>query len=336
MGSDFERAIELGSESLRLAEELGLDATRARNLNTRGVSRISTGDRGGLRDLEQAVAIAAAAHSHEEASAAANLTWMTALLGDLGRAGELHEQGRRIADRLGLDSYIRWQRAEHTFHCYWQGRWDEAFATADEFIHEVEAGQAHYMESACRCIRGRIQLARGHAEVALADARLATESARGARDPQTLNPALAFEARTSLAVGVRERANALADELLDAWRSDGVDAPHESVDGVWTFSELGRGNEFAEALARARAQTPWHEAARLVVASDLAGAADSYGEIGSVPDEAYARLRAAEELVRAGRRAEADAQLRLALPVFAQLGATAWAAEAEALLAESA
>jgi len=336
MGNDFSRAIELGSESLGLAEELGLDATRARNLNTLGVARIHAGDPGGLDDLEQAVAIAAAAHSHEEAPATANLTWMTALLGDLRRAGELHEQGRRIADRLGLDGFIRWQRAEHAFHCHWEGRWDEALSTADEFIHDVEAGQSHYMEAACRYIRGTIRLARGDAEAAHADARRATESARGARDPQTLHPALAFEARTSLAVGERERASAIADELFDAWRSHGVPPGHESAEGAWLFGELGRGGQFAEALDRARAQTPWHEAARLVVAGDLAGAADLYAEIGSVPDEAYARLRAAAELVRAGRRAEADRELRLALPVFVQLGANAWAAEAEALLAESA
>ncbi len=74
----------------------------------------------------------------------------------------------------------------------------------------------------------------------------------------------------------------------------------------------------------------------MIVEGDLAGAADVYAEIGSVPDEAYARLRAAEELVREGHRAEADRQLRLAQPLFAQLGATAWAAEAEALLAASA
>ena len=61
-----------------------------------------------------------------------------------------------------------------------------------------------------------------------------------------------------------------------------------------------------------------------------------YAQIGSVPDEAHARLRAVEALVREGRRAEADAQLRLAQPMFAQLGAAAWSAEAEALLAESA
>ena len=104
MGSDFERAIELGSESVRLAEELGLDSVRSRNLNTIGVAKIQMGDRRGLDDLERAVAIAAAAHSHEEGPASANLTWETALLGDVRRAGELHEQSRsgaRISLSLG-------------------------------------------------------------------------------------------------------------------------------------------------------------------------------------------------------------------------------------------
>jgi hypothetical protein len=70
--------------------------------------------------------------------------------------------------------------------------------------------------------------------------------------------------------------------------------------------------------------------------ADLADAAEVYAEIGSVPDEAYARLRAAEEYARIGRRADADAQLRLALPVLGRLGAATWAAEREALLAASA
>jgi hypothetical protein len=81
---------------------------------------------------------------------------------------------------------------------------------------------------------------------------------------------------------------------------------------------------------------PWHEAASRVISGDLGGAAELYAEIGSVPDEACARLRAADELVRAGDRAEADRQLRLALPVFGELRVTAWTAEAEGLLAESA
>jgi hypothetical protein len=98
---------------------------------------------------------------------------------------------------------------------------------------------------------------------------------------------------------------------------------------------LGRAKELEEAIERA-VQMLWHDAARRIAVGDAAGAAEVYAEIGSVPDEAYARLRAADDLVRRGRRAEADAQLRLALPVFAQLGASAWQAEAESLLAKSA
>ena len=336
MGEDFERSIELGTESLRLAEELGLDAVRSRNLNTLGVAKVCTGDLTGLDDLEQAVAIAAAVRSHEECSAAGNLAWMNALIGDLRRAGELHERARGVADRVGLDAYIRWQRAEHVFHCHWEGRWDEALATADVFIREVEAGNAHYMEGSCRQIRGEIHLARGDTVAALAEARRATESARGADDPQSLNPTLAFEIRVRFHAGDREGANALADELLELWRTGGVRPPHEAVDGAWALWELGRSAELVEALDRARAQTPWHDAARRIADGNFVAAADVYAEIGSVPDEAYARLRAGEALVAAGRRADADAQLRLALPVFAQLGATAWAAEAQSLLAESA
>jgi hypothetical protein len=81
---------------------------------------------------------------------------------------------------------------------------------------------------------------------------------------------------------------------------------------------------------------PWHEAARCVASDDPAGAAEVYGQIGSVPDEAYARLRAAKKCVAAGDRAGADRQLGLAQPVFAELRATAWSAEAEELLAASA
>jgi class 3 adenylate cyclase/tetratricopeptide (TPR) repeat protein len=336
MAENFERAIALGTESLRLAEELGLDDVRARNLNTLGVARVHGGDPGGIEDLEQSVVLAGAVHSHEECSAAGNLAWLVAITGDLGRAWELHEQSTRIADRVGLAGFIKWNRAEHVFHCHWQGRWDEALATADAFIAEVEAGSSHYMETSCRYIRGAIRLARGDADGAIADAGRATEVARGAKDPQTLNPALAFEARAKATVGDRAGASVLADELLAAWRDSGVRPPHESVDGAWAFRELGRSKEFAEALGRARAQTPWHVAAARITAGDLAGGADAYAEIGSVPDEAYARLRSADELVRAGRRADADGQLRLALPVFVHLGATAWTAEGEALLAASA
>jgi class 3 adenylate cyclase len=336
MSEDLDRSIEIGSESLELAEELGLDSVRSRNLNTRGVARILEGDDGGFADLEEAIALGAAAGAHEELAALANLTWMTVQVGNIRDAAPLHVRCLRAADQLGLETYILWQRAEHVIHCQWAGKWDEAVATADRFVRDVEAGSSHYMESTCRYLRGTIALARGDSEAALADAVRSTELARVTRDPQTLNPATAFEAQVRLATGDEAGANALADELLISWSAAGVRPPHESVYGAWAFADLGRQTEFLAALDRAKLQRGWHEAARLIATGDFAGAADVYERIGTVPDEAYARLRAAKELVSAGNRAEADRQLRLALAVFAQLRATAWTAEAEALLSASA
>jgi hypothetical protein len=65
-------------------------------------------------------------------------------------------------------------------------------------------------------------------------------------------------------------------------------------------------------------------------------AAEIFGAMGAVPEEAFARLRAAEALVQAGRRAEADAQLQQALAFYRSVGATAYIREAEGLFAASA
>jgi thioredoxin-like negative regulator of GroEL len=58
-------------------------------------------------------------------------------------------------------------------------------------------------------------------------------------------------------------------------------------------------------------------------------AAELLHEIKSLPDEAEARVRAAEVLAAAGRRSEADAQLERALAFYSRLGAEALMAEAE-------
>ncbi|HYY73398.1 MAG TPA: hypothetical protein VE662_01145 [Solirubrobacterales bacterium] len=59
-------------------------------------------------------------------------------------------------------------------------------------------------------------------------------------------------------------------------------------------------------------------------------------DMGAVADEAYARLRAAEALIQAGRRADGDAQLQRALAFYRSVGATAFVREAESLFAPSA
>ena len=84
-----------------------------------------------------------------------------------------------------------------------------------------------------------------------------------------------------------------------------------------------------------RLRTRWLEAAESLAGGDAGRAADLYQSIGAQPDAARTRLRAAELEIAAGRRAEAETQLGLALEFFRAAGAERYIREAEALLAVS-
>jgi thioredoxin-like negative regulator of GroEL len=62
-------------------------------------------------------------------------------------------------------------------------------------------------------------------------------------------------------------------------------------------------------------------------------AAESLARASARPDEAEARLRAAEKFLAEGRREEADGQLRRALELYRSFGASRHVREVEALLA---
>jgi hypothetical protein len=75
------------------------------------------------------------------------------------------------------------------------------------------------------------------------------------------------------------------------------------------------------------------DALRAVLDREFERAAERFAEIGSLPDEALARLRAAERLVAEGRANSADTQLQQALAFWRDVGATRYIREGEALLA---
>jgi hypothetical protein len=87
-----------------------------------------------------------------------------------------------------------------------------------------------------------------------------------------------------------------------------------------------------DALA-AHPETPWTEMVRAYARGDLVGAADILGRIGSRPDEAEARLRAAERLFADGSAEAADEQLQRALAFYRSVGAARYVSECEALMA---
>ena len=105
---------------------------------------------------------------------------------------------------------------------------------------------------------------------------------------------------------------------------------------AWVAVMRGREPELIELVERESFVSPWLRATAAVLAHDFRAAAEIYAEMGSPAHEAFYRLRAAEQLVGEGRRAEADEQLGPALAFYRSVGATRYVREGEALLAASA
>ena len=105
---------------------------------------------------------------------------------------------------------------------------------------------------------------------------------------------------------------------------------------AWVAVMRGREPELSELVERESFVSPWLRATAAVLAHDFRGAAEIYAEMESPAHDAFYRLRAAEQLLAEGRRAEADEQLRPALAFYRSVGATRYVREGEALLAASA
>jgi hypothetical protein len=159
-------------------------------------------------------------------------------------------------------------------------------------------------------------------------------------DPQVLYPTIGFVARATAFLGLHDESVELLDELLSAWRSKPNTILHSHLqsfaDVAAALVAHGRGHELEDIGAQASVQTPWIAAATAFVAGDFRRAAETYARSGSLPDAAYARLRAAEAFIREGRRAEGDAELAPALAFYRSVDAKAYLREGEALLAQTA
>jgi len=335
VAGEYAEAIRLGRDALPLVERLGLDAARARLLNTVGTSRVYLGDPDGVGDLEQAVAIARASSDFEQLHACLNnLSEAQGFLGKVAEAAQTYEALVESMERFGRDTDRRWGRATLAGIRAGEGRWDEALALADGFIAETEAGSPHYLEAFCRVVRASIRFARGDLVGASADSERALEAARPAKDAQAVAPALHARATVLVAEGRRDEADVLADELLTLGPEVVVvlGGLHGTgiIEFAWLARELGRESELLAVLAGAPT-VPWVLAARAVVSGDFERAAALVAEINLRPGEAYTRLRTAEELVGAGRAPEAEAHLDVALAFYREVRATHFIREGETL-----
>ena len=105
------------------------------------------------------------------------------------------------------------------------------------------------------------------------------------------------------------------------------------VDLSWAALPLGRRDEVRQALDRIPGDSLWLDASRAVLEEAFERAAEIFAEIGSLPNEARARLRAGQKLLAERHAEHSQNQLGRALAFYRQVGATAYAREAEQLLA---
>jgi hypothetical protein len=192
--------------------------------------------------------------------------------------------------------------------------------------------QMRVQECMVRAIRGHIRYGRGDTAGALHDAEKGVAAGR-AQFPQALVYGLSFAAWLMQRTGRRAEANRLLDDLATLPRT-----PEEvtaRVDSVMAFDVLGRRAD----IERVAASTPpgaWADLFTAAAEGRFADAADAAVELGTLPEAALLRWRAAERLLAAGRAADARVQLAKAGEFWRAVGATHHIREAEDLLAHPA
>jgi hypothetical protein len=338
LGGQPERAIELGLQARALSEQLGWEEGLSEALNLLGMARVYMGDRRGLEDVARSIEIATAAGELGVLSRAQNsLAVAHQILGDLNAAYAARLEGMRVAERLGSPAEIRWFESVLIDHHYRRGEWDKSLRTADEFIAAVESGSPHYSAWQVYAVRAEMRLAQGDPAGAIRDAESALAAGRAVADPQAVCFVLAACAHIFALASGRGRAVPLARELLEALsRGVGMQFAVINLPGFASaVVRLDLAQELVDALAH-HFETPWTQTVRAYARGDFVAAAEILQRTGSRPEEAEARLRAAEQLMAEGRRAEADEQLQQALEFYRSVGATHYVRECEALLAASA
>jgi class 3 adenylate cyclase len=330
---DPQRSLELTARVLELSERLGWTDGVSEALNLRGLDRTDLGDRGGIEDLERSIEMAAATGALGPLSRAYNnLSTQYGIFGDLTRGYELRLEGARVAERIGAAPEKQWFLGVLTEFPYRFGDWDESLRMIAEFLAPVDAGEPHYVSWQVLARRADILMARGDVAASLADADRALELVAATPDPQARYFVNALCAHVFAGVSLDDRAaeliRAIRDDLL---RDVGLSFAAIALPGLASAAlRLGLLPELASSLEQ-HVSNPWIEVVRLYAAGDFVAGADLLGEIGSKPEEAEARLHAAEQLAAAGRAGEANAQRAQATAFFRSVGATRYLESAEAV-----
>ena len=332
-GGRVEEAVALSEEALRLAETLELDELRAAVLNTLGVVRLIQGELRNAVALMEGVVDLAAVRGTEHTRALTNLSVTYDSDGFMGKAEEYVGRAVESATRNGDRTHLLWlESARLRTKLYGEGRWAEALAGMEAFLETIAGLGGHYLEPAIRGGRACILAGMDEVDAALGDIDFVLDLIDDRSDAQTVVPTYMECGFALTMLGDVDRARELVTAALPHIEASRHRAPGVTADNAATVARVGLSDVWLRKHESfAEAGRVW--AAQLVYRGRAADAADLYEHIAWPEDVAVARLLAAEQLLEAGRRAEADVQLEGALAFYRRAGATRIVRRAEALLA---
>jgi class 3 adenylate cyclase/tetratricopeptide (TPR) repeat protein len=326
--SDHAGAARIAREALGLAESLELDEVRASALLSLGAAKLELGEGdAGFANLEESIELSLAIGSPEAIRGNTSLAHQLRHHGRFAESLTPFEEALRLSEAFGVTPQRRMLAGMLPQMRYRRGRWDEALEAANAYLEEV--GGSHYHAWHALQTRGVLRLSRGD-DSGIDDSAASIDAARASVDLSVLTSALGIYGRSLLLVGRLDDAREALEESLAIFDSlqgrSGFDLPYLTV----TAFEVGVDGDRVLGPRRDRV---WAEAATSYFAGEFAQAADRYAEIGSLTDEAEARLRAARHLIENKRQEEGAEQLELALRFYRGVEATRFVREGEALLA---
>jgi class 3 adenylate cyclase/tetratricopeptide (TPR) repeat protein len=331
LGEQRAEAVELLREATGIAERLAVVEIQLFALHYLGLARFKSGLPEGRAEIEESIELARTHDPTFVPRALNNLGYVLFERGDIREALDVYEESLRLAERLGLTAQVRWQHVVQMGMRSEMGDWDGALAILESDPSLLERG--FYNAPAVRGMRAIISFARGADPVD--EMRLAVEEAGRLSDAQASMPVHAGAIFVFAETGNEEDARRSFRSYVECARA--MVRPHYGYFVLATLGtrRLGLVEELRAAFAH-HAPGRWHDCLLALLDGKLAEAAVLVDEAGWTAMAAIIRLEAAEELIEAGRRAEADEQLAPALEFFRRERAARFLQRADALLAATA
>ena len=345
VSSMYAEAVAAAERALTLAEQLDLPPPAAA-LGYHGSARASQGERQGVEEMRQALALAVEQGEGRSAAILYNNLALIASLYDGPQSNlDVSEEGIAFAKRRGLHEVAEMMAGGLTPQLAELGRSDDALREAASLADRLEqAGDIAFVVP--RALQLRLLAERGRHDQAPDPQPLLT-AARDSGQPQWIAHAVASAVPLLHAQGQPEQARQVLAELdqIAASRTD----PHYAtlltglVRATLALNEPALAASLVDGVppttptqqhALAASQPQLAEAAgnHAEAATLYADAATRWHEFGNVPERAYALLGQGRCLTARGKHDEAQTPLREARELFASMGYQPALTETQSLL----